>query len=421
MTDDEIRSHLDSAVTHLKATTVTYRTWFKNEQAGKYTHGSQWGSAFADLKAIRDALTTPPPVTDVIDVFPGEWVTKYSQAKAGSVFRLRNGNHSKITLDKSFPADQRVTIMGESLDKCIIRGGISHPGGGGYILRGVHPQILASDISNHDDIHPRSVDMSGPVHDVRYEKSIIEGGYIGFSPYCSSPNWATNIELDQSDLFGQWGDWTHPNGVKNLRITRCKAYGMLHLSSEHHDFVQPQRVDGLIIDSNEVSWPEKMGSGIIGQCIMLSGNADPAGNKNIKIINNLFHHYPGRPINMNYSQNVLIAFNTMQDAGDGIMLTFGDGMSGVTVVNNILGRAYIDNAAPANFIMDGNWLTDNYSGNTQGTNYRHGDPKFIDRVKYALATDSPARGFGTHMSIADLPMYDMDGKPRTSLVPGCRV
>lgn len=64
MTDDEIRAHLDSAVTHLKTTNVTYKTWLKNFNAGKYKNGSEWGSAFDELRAIRDGFA-PVPVPPV--------------------------------------------------------------------------------------------------------------------------------------------------------------------------------------------------------------------------------------------------------------------------------------------------------------------------------------------------------------------
>jgi hypothetical protein len=88
MTNEEILQNVDAAVDHLKKTTVSYPTWLKNFEAGKYPKGSQWGDAFDELQAIHTALTPTPTPTPIPTPTPS---TDYPTAPQGKL-TLNDGN-----------------------------------------------------------------------------------------------------------------------------------------------------------------------------------------------------------------------------------------------------------------------------------------------------------------------------------------
>jgi hypothetical protein len=395
---------------------------------------SQFGLTSADLTChVRCAVTAssvpvnPPPGGTVIDVFPGEWTAKYAAANAGDTLYLRGGIHNKITLDRSFAANNRVTVICES--GSLVKGCDLVGSAGGYIFGAAggayqfYTRIQASEVSNLDDISIRAFNINGPVHDVRLINTHIEGSNIAFSPY-SGGSACTNIELYDSLIEKAWGDLSHPNNCNGLIIDHNIFRNPQHLTAEHHDCFQPQSTSNFEFTRNICYWTVGAGAfsgytgSYLGQCIMLSGNA--GANSTGLIANNLFHHYNGRAINMNNSSTIRIVNNTMNLCGDGISVTMGTGMSGVEVWDNIIECAYLEGPSPAYF--DYNQLTGGsggYLGNIQGTNFWTDNPQFIDTTNYELALSSPCRGRGINRP--NTPTVDLDGNLRGSLVLGCRI
>ena len=186
--------------------------------------------------------TNPPPGGTVVDVFPGEFAAKFAAVTAGQTLYLRGGIHSKITLDRSFTAGNRVKIVCETgslvkgVDIVGSAGGFTF-GTPGSAQPSFYTRILASETANLGDISVRAFNINGPVHDVAIYSAHVEGGFIGVSPY-SGTTPCTNIEMYDSLIEQSWGDLSHPNNCNGLIFDHNVFRNPQHLTSEHHDCFQ---------------------------------------------------------------------------------------------------------------------------------------------------------------------------------------
>lgn len=414
-----------------------YRFYRDNVAVAKSTRPTQYLTTFAaetDGKShsygIAKAVETvtefvvfppidpgPPPSGVVRDCFPGEWPTVYAAVKAGETILMRGGLHNKIKLDRSFPATNRVTVKCET--GSLAKGTDVVGGAGGNLFDTFFTRILAADTPNKNDQSVRAFNINGPVHDVDVVRSRIEGGFVGFSPYCGETDgggFCTGIKLKDSEVLGSWGDLIHPNGCKGLEIDHNFIHDPQHLTAEHHDGFQPERCEDYVVTRNTYSWLLSPGHWTgpitdagLGQAMMLSGDGS-GRNKNGVIGNNLAHHWNGRGLNVKESDATKIYSNTILFCGDEIAITFGVGCSGTEAWNNI-GESFYSQGPPLAY-FDYNWATKSGTNIAQPHGYS-GDPKLGPDFK--PLPGSPVRGKG--IVRLGLPVVDLDGIIRPA-VPG---
>jgi len=399
------------------ASACTSPTSFGSLATGTHTFAATAsGSGGSATASFTWTVTAWTPSGNVLSATPSTVLTTIAQAAAGDTVVLQAGSYAKLVLPRSFTTG-RVTLK---CDSSATIAGVDTNGQSGYTFQDCRVAIPAS-----TDSSVRTVENRGPSQNITWQHCTISGGFVTWDVYGASGQWARNIALVDSDVFGGAGDLIHTNGVDGLRIEHNAIHDPQHLTAEHHDGWQAQYTSNAQFVRNVVYWTSGTGaysgetSNYLGQGIMLSGNAGAVSN--VYIANNLIHHYNGRPLNMNGTSGVQIVNNTFQNSGDGVSVTFGSNLSGVEVWNNILQTAWTDTGIQPSFFED-NWLTGSSSGwlgNVKGSTYWTGDPGFVDRSSYKLTSTSPARGKG--LTRAGTPANDLDNNARTSPVLAARI
>jgi hypothetical protein len=225
--------------------------------------------------------------------------------------------------------------------------------------------------------------------------------------------------------------------VQGLRIANSQQAGILAGSTAH-----------ILIKNNTISNAVSSGIGIGGSNnVIASGNEVVLANvgfslvsgrggllENVQLYNNLAYSNRFNGINMVQDGdpatppmrdisliNNTIVGNGIGDWGGGIAI---DGSAVVNVVarNNLVSnnRSFqiaLGPGLPSDDVTVDHNLIDgfrNYQGETRGTNYLEGDPRFVNpgAADYHLRSDSPAINTGDSASLPSGIATDIDGNPR---------
>jgi chitodextrinase len=211
---------------------------------------------------------------------------------------------------------------------------------------------------------------------------------------------------------------------------RRTATGRYTIVPIHHDGFQAVDASNVTIARNRIhfsSWPVRgIARSFPFQAIIVSSNASPRDNSNVKIVANLIYHWPGTGICLSGSDGVQIVNNTVWKVGptsdgNGVALSLNGHAArankSVSVWNDILGPGpvHVINGSPAPVYASNNLA----AGKVQpakmlGSRLITGMPEFVDEINFLLQPGSPARGQGSDRP--GTPPRDFAGDPWGSSV-----
>lgn len=395
----------------------------------------------------RPAQGSPPPYRGagsptgtVHDVYAGQSVAAaVDAASGGDTIVLHAGTYTEVDLTKDFATP--VMIAGAPGESVTV-GGFSISGAAGYRISGLRTNGGSVVFNGSHDISFTHVDCTLPadlgnttscfyLHDSSYNltiaRSVIRGGWVGVHIYSSSagpgPGWVHNVTIANNDISGAAIDDIHLDGVAGAVI----AHNFIHdpqANTEHNDGIQSQASDNLSIVRNTFSFTTVPGGVNVGTAIILGNLPAQFPDRkvtNTYIANNLVAHWlPGRAIILSGTENTQIVNNTLVDNGTAIPNSAsiiianqgatGGQNSGVSIWNNILRAVSYDPGSIPPVFFDTNLFTRPGAG-ARGSHAILANPRFLNRVSYALAAKSRARGRG--ITPPGTPRVDIDGRRRT--------
>ncbi len=377
--------------------------------------------------AVREAWSTETLEAAIATAQPGDTIVLHAAA------------YGRILLERDF-AGAPVRIRAAAGETATVAGFVVS--GSGYVLGplrtsaqttllgGAHDVVVdgvGCDLSSFPT-DERGVPMScfvirDSAHDVRLERTVVRGGWIGVHVYSGGPpsTWVRNVAVADSDLSGCAVDDIHVDGVDTMVV----KHNLIHdpqANDRHNDGIQSQASTNLRITRNTFSWTTVAAGRNFGTAIML-GNVPELPERKVTstyVANNLVARWNGgRALIVNGTERTRVVNNTFVDNGapgapEPSITIANQGPAagqnlGLEIWNNILESVYLDPGSTPPAFFDTN-LQLRPLRQMSGTNVVRAAPRFADRVTYRLLAASRARGRG--LDRPGTPRVDLDGRKR---------